>query len=146
MIGSPTTLTTSGQRSHYFIPSYSINNDAETLQPVITDLRTRQNSICEFCGRIGHKYDACIIRGPEFLPPTLRRKMNQFNTLHGDEPNESPIECNIQPPEVHFRSKTYPSKTNPVVSAIMGILDHRAIDNGDAKVTTSEFPVEFNYE
>ena len=28
MIGAPTTLTTSGQRSHHFSPSYSITNDA----------------------------------------------------------------------------------------------------------------------
>ena len=72
--------------------------------------------------------------------------MNDFNALHGDEPVESPRECNSQPPAAHFKSSTSPFKTNPVVSAIMGILDHRAIDNGDAKVTTSEFPVEFNYE
>ena len=68
MIGAPTTLTASGQHSHHFSPSSSINNDAAYLQTVIAALRTRQNSICEFCGRIGHKYDACIIRGPEFLP------------------------------------------------------------------------------
>ena len=30
-----------------------------------------------------HKADACIIRGPKFLLPSLRRKMNQFNALHG---------------------------------------------------------------
>ena len=83
-IGSPTTLTTSGQRSHNFGPSYSSNNDAATLQPVIVALRMRQKSICECCGRIGHKADACIIRGPKFLPPSLRRKMNQLNALHGD--------------------------------------------------------------
>ena len=31
MIGEPTTLTTSGQRSHHFSPSSSRNNDAATL-------------------------------------------------------------------------------------------------------------------
>ena len=84
IIGDPTTLTTSGQHSHHLIPSYTINNDAATLQPVISALRTRQNSICECCGRIGHKDDTCIIRGPKFFPPSLRRKMNQVNALHGD--------------------------------------------------------------
>ena len=39
MIGAPTTLTTSGQHSHYFGPSSSSNNDAATLHPVIADLR-----------------------------------------------------------------------------------------------------------
>ena len=84
MIGAPTTLTTSGHRSHHFGPSYYSNNDATTLQLVIADLLTRQKSICECCGRIGHKADSCIIRGPKFLPPSLRRKTNQFNALHGD--------------------------------------------------------------
>ena len=41
MIGSPNTFTNSGQRSHNFGPSSSSNNDAETLQQVIADLRMR---------------------------------------------------------------------------------------------------------
>ena len=79
MIGSPTTLTTSGHCSHHFGSSSYSNNDATTLQSVIAALRMRQKSICEYCGRIGHKADACIICGPKFLTPSLRRKMNQFN-------------------------------------------------------------------
>ena len=89
IIGAPTTLTTSGHRSHHFGPSSSRKNDATTLQPVIAALRMRQKSICECCGIIGHKYDSCIICGPKFLPPSLRRNMNQFNALHGDEPKET---------------------------------------------------------
>ena len=84
MIGDPTTLTTSGHRPHHFVPSSSSNNDAATLQPVISALRMRQKIICECCVIIGHKADACIIRGPKFLPPILRRKMNQFNALYDD--------------------------------------------------------------
>ena len=97
MIGTPTTLTTSGQRSCNFGPSSCTNNDTESLQPVLTDLRTRHNIICKCCGIIGHKADACIIRGPKSLPQSLRRKMNQFNTLHCDEPTDPPIEWNIKP-------------------------------------------------
>ena len=41
MIGNSTTLTTSGQRSHHFSPSYSRKNDAATPQPVISSLRMR---------------------------------------------------------------------------------------------------------
>ena len=41
MIGDPKIFTTSGQRSHHFSPSYSSNNDAATLQPVIAALRMR---------------------------------------------------------------------------------------------------------
>ena len=47
MIGAPTTLSTSGHRSHHFGYSSSSNNDATTLQPVIAALRMRQKSICE---------------------------------------------------------------------------------------------------
>ena len=92
MIGDPPTFTTSCQRSHHFSPSYSINNDTASLQPVIADLSTRQKIICECCGRIGHKDDACIIRGPKFLSPSLIRKMNNVNAVRGDEPNEPPRE------------------------------------------------------
>ena len=86
MIGAPTKLTTSGHCSHHFGSSSSSNNDATTLQPVIEALRMRQEIICECCGRIGHKAGACIIRCPKFLPPSLRRNMNQFNAIHGDKP------------------------------------------------------------
>ena len=46
MMGSPTTLTTSGQRSNDFSPSSSSNNDAETFQTVIAAPCMRQKSIC----------------------------------------------------------------------------------------------------
>ena len=104
MIGAPTTLTTSVHRSHHFGPSSFSNNDATTLQPFIAALRMRQKSICECFGIIGHKADACIICGPKFLPPSLSRKMNQFNALHGDKPKEPPREWNSQPPAAHFKS------------------------------------------
>ena len=47
MIGAPTKLKTSDQRSHHFGPSDSINNDAATLDQVIAALRMIQKSICE---------------------------------------------------------------------------------------------------
>ena len=72
--------------------------------------------------------------------------MNHSNALYGDEPNEPPRECMIQPPAAHFISKTSPSNTIPVVSYIMGRINNHAIDNGDVKVHTSYFPVEFNSE
>ena len=72
MIGDPTTLTTSGHRPRRFSPSSFSNNDAANLQPVIAALRMIQKIICECCGRIGHKSDACIIRGPKFFLPSLR--------------------------------------------------------------------------
>ena len=47
MVGSPTTLNNSGQHSHNFSPSSSINNDTSSLQPVIADIRMIQKVICE---------------------------------------------------------------------------------------------------
>ena len=69
--------------------------------------------------------------------------MNQFNALHGDEPNEPPRSWNSQPPAAHFKSRSSPSRTNPVVSAITGKMNHHAIDNGDI---TSDVPVESSYD
>ena len=63
--------------------------------------------------------------------------MNQFNAINGDELTETPIEWNIQPPELYFNSQNCPPKTNPVVLAIMGVLDHHFIDNGDVEVFPS---------
>ena len=68
--------------------------------------------------------------------------MNQFNALHGEKPKEPPRECNNQHPEAHFKYRSSPSRTYPVVSAIMGKLDHHAIDNGDI---TSDVSVESSY-
>ena len=90
IIGYPTTFTTSGQRYHHFSPSSYINNDAEYIHKFLAAIHTRQRSICKCCGRIGHKAYSCIIRGPNFLPPILRRNINHFNALHGEELNETP--------------------------------------------------------
>ena len=146
MIGDPTKLTTSGQRSNHFGPSSPRKNYTATLQPVIAALSMRQKSICECCGIIGNKYYTCTIRGPKFLPPCLRRKMNNFNTLSGEEPKEPPREWNSQPPEDHFKSRTSTSRTNPVILAIMGKLNHNSIDNGDVNIPNSDVPVESNYD
>ena len=106
----------------------------------------RQKNICEYCGSIGHKSYSYIIHGPKFLPPSLREKNNQFNSLHGDEPKEPPRYFNSQPPADYFESRISPSRTNPIISAIMGKINHHAIDNGDVKILTSDFPAKYNYE
>ena len=72
--------------------------------------------------------------------------MNQFNYLHGDKTTDPPIECNIQPPEAHFKSRNSPPKSSPVVSSIKGKLNHCAIGNGDVEVHPSEYPFEYTSE
>ena len=131
MVRSPTNLTTSGQLSHNFGPSSYINSYTAYLQTVISDLHTRQKIILKWCGRTGHKADVCIIRGPRFLPPSLWKKMDQFNTLHVEEPNEPTRECNIQPPAVYIKSQTSSPKIIPVISSKMGRLNHHYIGNDD---------------
>ena len=67
--------------------------------------------------------------------------MYQFNDLHGDESNEPTREWNRKLTKDHFKSRTYPSKTSPVVSAIMGGINHHSIGNGDVEVQSLDFPV-----
>ena len=133
-IRSPNTLTTSVQIYYNFVPSSSTNNDTATLHPVTAYIHIIQKTICELCGRVGHNSDACIIRGPNFLPPSLRINIKQFNALHGDKPTDKPREWNRQLIAVHFKYHTSPLKTSPVFSVIMGRLNHCAIDNGDVEV------------
>ena len=64
IIGAPKIFTTLGWLPHHFVPSSSIENDTEYLHTVISDLCMTQKRICECCGSIGYKYDACIIHGP----------------------------------------------------------------------------------
>ena len=137
MIIYSTKLTTSGQISHNFGPLYSANNYKSTLHPVIAYLRFWQKNICEYCDKIGHKDDAWIIRGPNLIPPFLIRNMHQLNDLHGDESTDTPQEWNSQPQAADFKSITPPSKVSPMVSSIMGRLNHHAIDNGDVEVPPS---------
>ena len=75
-----------------------------------------------------------IIRGFKLLPPSIIRNMNQFNNIHDGEPNDPPGECKIQPTAAHFKSRTSPPKTSPVVSYIMDILNYHAIYNVDVEV------------
>ena len=82
---------------------------------------------------------------PKLLPPSLRRKMNQFNNLRSDEQTEPPRERNSQPPTYHFKHRNYLPKSIPVVSSIMGILNYHAINNVNFEVYPSDFPVESNH-
>ena len=63
--------------------------------------------------------------------------MIQFNALYGENPNEPTIEWNTQPPPYHFKSITSPHNTSSVVSAIMVMINHHAIDNGDVDANPS---------
>ena len=72
--------------------------------------------------------------------------MNQFNAFNVGEPNGPPRECNSQTTVAHFKYRSPPPKTSPVVSDIMGRLNHHTIDNGDVEVHPSYFSVEYNSE
>ena len=67
--------------------------------------------------------------------------MNQFNALCVDETTDPPREWNSQPPEVRLKSSISPPKTSPVVSDIMGKLNHHAIDYDDVEVHPSYYPL-----
>ena len=68
------------------------------------------------------------------LPQQVLKKINQFNALRGEDPNEPPKECNIQPIESQLKSRTSSTNTSPLVSDIMGKINHHAINNGDVEV------------
>ena len=72
--------------------------------------------------------------------------MNQFKSLHGKYTTNLPRDWNSQPTEYHFKYRTSPTNTTTVVSDIMGIFNHHAIDNGYVEVHHSEFSVESNYK
>ena len=76
----------------------------------------------------------------------LRRKINPFNALHGDESTDPPIEWSSQPQPDHFKSRTSPPKISPAVSAITGRLNHHTIDNSDVEVHPPEFPIIYSSE
>ena len=65
--------------------------------------------------------------------------MNQSNALYGGKPTDPTREWNRQTPADNLKSRTSPTKNIPVVSAIMGRLNHHVIDNGDVEVHFSEF-------
>ena len=101
---------------------------------MIQALSNQLLQISELYRRLFANDDACIIRGPNFLPLSLIRKMKQFNVLHGDEPTEPLREWNRQPPEFHFEYKTSPSKTSSVVLAIIGRIHYHYVNNSYIEV------------
>ena len=70
------------------------------------------------------------------------RKTNKSNAMSADEPTEPPRYWNSQPLAVHFKYHTRLTKTITMVLAIMGILNHHDIDNGDVEVYTSGYTLE----
>jgi hypothetical protein len=49
----------------------------------------RQRERCECCNG-AHPTDWCNARGPEFQNPVLRKKVAQYNAIHGDKPKNPP--------------------------------------------------------
>ena len=72
--------------------------------------------------------------------------MNKLDSFHGKKPTDTTREWNSQPQKDHFKFRSSPPKTSPVVSDITGKFNHHAIDNCDVEVQYSEFPFEFNFE
>ena len=60
--------------------------------------------------------------------------MNQLNTLHGNEPTDTPRYWNSQPLSVHSKYWTSPPNNSPVILSMMVRLNHHVIDNSYAEV------------
>ena len=82
--------------------------------------------------------NSCIIYGPNFLLTGFRINMNQLNTLHGDE-KRSKKPTFWSSIEILYLSY----KISPLISGIMGVLNHNDVDNGDVEVYCSEYPLEY---
>ena len=72
--------------------------------------------------------------------------MDKLNSLRGGEPTGPQIKWSTQTPASHFKYQTSPPKTSPMVSAIMGRINHYAIDNGDVAVHPSDYPFKSTYK
>ena len=87
---------------------------------------------------IEHKSDVFIVRFPNLLPPSLRRKMKNstpflvINQLIHQESGTASLK------KLKFKSWTSPPKTIPVVLAIMGRFNFHAVYGGDVEVHPSE--------
>ena len=57
--------------------------------------------------------------------------MNKSNAVRGDKPVDPPRYWKIQPTAVHFKYDTPNTNTITVVSAILGILNNHAVENGN---------------
>ena len=80
----------------------------------------------------------------KFLPPSLFRNNNQFNAVHGNTQHEPPKEWTRTSPADRLKSPTSTTRSStdkrhsPVVSDIIGKLNHYAVDNGDIEVYPSD--------
>ena len=82
------------------------------------------------------------MRGTNLLPNIIRINMNKFNGIHGEEKinHQENVTENLH--KFTSNTTTPPQKIIPVVSDIMGRLNHHGVDNSDVKVYTSNYPLE----
>ena len=91
-----------------------------------------------------YKAESCIIRGEKFSPPSLFRNNNQFNEVHGNTQHEPTKEWTRTSPAAQLKSPNSTTRSStdkinsPIVSDIIGKLNHYAVDNGDIEVYPSD--------
>ena len=73
---------------------FALGDDISRL-PQIHSLTAKY---CDCCNRKGHFSDECHIRGIDFLPPTMRKKVEQYNLLNGNKPKVPPKDRSRAPP------------------------------------------------
>ena len=105
-----------------------------------------KNTICGFCGILGHQDDSCIICDNKMFSLILRRNMNQFNELHGDKPDKPPSEWDNQTTPVDFKPLPSDPNTSPVVSNIMVRINNHAVDDVNVEVYPSYYLLEYPHE
>lgn len=82
-----------GMTDEFLIDSwYPVEDEDGIVQPTIAALnRRRTKEFCQACLTPGHNSDKCFLRGPNFRPKELSRRLLIFNQQNGDKPPEGTV-------------------------------------------------------
>jgi hypothetical protein len=76
-------------------------------------MQTNQRERCKACLIGYHEEVNCYARGPQFLPPNLRRRIMVYNQTHGDKPPDGHVYKEYSPKGVTPDHKSSSNKSKP---------------------------------
>ena len=125
-------------RSHALRPTSNQDKSYKTRGILKSNQRDYpKRDVCEACTRTGHKGERCELRGEEFRPTWLNRRIAQYNTVHGNKPKDpSATERQPTPTQPQFKVRSIRSEIDEMSQELMKELDegvpsdklsHRAI-------------------
>lgn len=98
----------------YEIVTQALGNDSidPAIHAKIKGGQGKPPKICDACNQRGHEADGCWKRGLAFLPPSLAKKIRQYNLRFGDAPKSPPVDDTTKPIP-HIPSSPRPSQSRP---------------------------------